>query len=125
MNLALVAAVAVGGCIGAPARFLVDRAVSSRIESDLPLGTIVVNTTGSLLLGLMTGLAVRGGFPALLAAFVDVGVCGSYTTFSTLSYELLTLVEDGRLLEAAGSLFTSLALGIGVAAAGYAVGLWL
>lgn len=125
MTPLLFLAVAVGGFVGAPSRYLVDRFVSSRIDSELPWGTFTINMTGSVLLGLLTGLALGhhlAGFPKALLA---TGFCGAYTTFSTFTYESVRLLEDGRFLEAAGNVLASVAVGLGGAAVGVAVGLAL
>ena len=123
MTLSLFLVVAAGGLVGAPARYLLDRAVTSRIESDLPWGTFVINVTGSLLLGLVTGLALAGRLPALDKALIGVGFCGAYTTFSTFTFETIGLLEDGRILQAVLNVAASVAVGLGAAAAGLAIGL--
>ena len=123
MNLELFAVVALGGLIGAPCRFLVDRAVSGRIESDLPWGTLVINLTGSLLLGFLTGLALGHHLPAVPKALLATGFCGAYTTFSTFTYETVRLLEDGRLGEAGVNVAGSVVVGFGAAAAGLALGM--
>lgn len=125
MTLSLFLVVAAGGLVGAPSRYLLDRAVSTRIESELPWGTFVINVTGSLLLGLLTGLALAGPLPDLGKALLATGFCGAYTTFSTFTFETVRLLEDGRVLEAAGNVAGSVALGFGAAAAGLAIGLAL
>ena len=125
MTLNLFLAVAAGGLIGAPARYLLDRAITGRIESDLPWGTFVINATGSFLLGLLTGLALAGHLPPVGKALLGVGFCGAYTTFSTFTFETIRLLEDGRFLEAAGNLAASVAVGLGAAAGGLAIGLAL
>jgi CrcB protein len=116
-------AVAAGGCIGAPARFLIDRAVSTRGSSDLPWGTVAINVAGSFVLGTVTGLATAHGFSETGKALVGTGFCGAFTTFSTFSYESVVLLEDGRLLEAAGNIAGSLVIGLLAAGAGLAIGL--
>lgn len=123
VTAALFLAVAAGGCLGAPSRYLLDRAVSRRIESDAPWGTLAVNVSGSLMLGLLTGLTLAGKLPAVPGALLGTGFCGAYTTFSTFTFETVRLVEDGRLLHAAGTVLASLAVGLGAAAAGLAAGL--
>ncbi|MDA8343345.1 MAG: fluoride efflux transporter CrcB [Actinomycetota bacterium] len=116
-------AVAAGGFVGAPARYLVDRAVTSRVTSDLPWGTFAINMSGSLLLGLLAGLSLGHRLPAIATSLLAVGFCGAYTTFSTFTYETLVLVEDGRYLEAAANVAASVVTGLAAAAAGLAVGL--
>jgi CrcB protein len=118
-------AVAAGGFVGAPCRYLVDRTVSRRIDSDVPWGTFTINMTGSLLLGLLTGLALGHHLPALPRALLATGFCGAYTTFSTFTYESVRLLEDGQLLEAAGNVAVGVAVGLGAAALGLAIGLAL
>lgn len=125
MTLALFLLVGAGGLIGAPARYLLDRAISDRFESVLPWGTFVINVTGSLLLGLLTGLTLAGHRSPYGLALLGTGFCGAYTTFSTFSFETLSLLEDGRFLEAAGNVAVSAALGLGAAAGGVALGLVL
>ncbi|MEI7034466.1 CrcB family protein [Streptomyces pratensis] len=105
--------VMVGGAIGAPLRYLTDRAVQSRRGPGLPYvfpwGTFAVNAAGSLALGLMTGAAVSSPVHALLAT----GLCGALTTYSTFSYETLRLAETGRGLLAAVNVAVSLLVGLG------------
>ena len=125
MTFSLFLVVAAGGLVGAPSRYLLDRAISSRIESDLPWGTFVINITGSLLLGFLTGLTLAGRLPDIGKALLGTGFCGAYTTFSTFTFETVRLLEDGRILDALGNVVVSVALGLGAAAAGLAIGLAL
>jgi CrcB protein len=118
MNAAMWAGVAVLGGIGATARFLIDSLVSSRTQSALPLGTFVVNVTGSLLLGLLVGLAVGGELLVLAGA----ATLGSYTTFSTWMLETRLLAENAKVLAAIVNVLLSLAAGIAAAAVGRAIG---
>lgn len=122
--LAWVAFVA-AGAVGAPLRYLVDGlvdgVVTERTDGAFPWGTLVINVTGSLLLGLLTGFALYHGFPKTPKVVLGTGFCGAYTTFSTFSYETVRLVEQKRVGAAVGN-----ALGMLVAAlAAAAVGLWL
>lgn len=123
MTVGLFLAVAAGGLVGAPARFLIDRAVNGRAESELPWGTFVVNVSGSLLLGLLSGLSLAGHLPVTAKALLGTGFCGAYTTFSTFTFETVGQLEDGRVLEAAGNALVSLTVGLAAAAAGLAAGL--
>ncbi len=111
--------------MGAPSRYLLDRAISRRLESDLPWGTFVINATGSLLLGFLTGLALAGRLPDIAKALLGTGFCGAYTTFSAFTFETVGLLEDGRILDALGNVVVSVAIGLGAAAAGLAIGLAL
>ncbi|WP_460061599.1 fluoride efflux transporter CrcB [Streptomyces sp. YKOK-I1] len=111
--------VVVGGMIGAPARYLADRAVQSRHDSVFPWGTLVVNVTGCLILGTLTGAASLGPD---LRLFLGTGFCGALTTYSTFSYETLRLTETGAGLYAAANVLGSLVAGLGAAFAGVAIG---
>lgn len=111
-------AVAILGSAGSIARFLLDGAVSSRSSSSFPLGTLAVNASGALILGLLTGLALSG--EALLLA--GSATIGSYTTFSTWMLETHRLGEDGRLLGGALNVLVSVVVGLGAALLGRSLG---
>jgi CrcB protein len=115
MTLLLVMAAAAAG---APLRYLVDRAVQHQRDGAFPLGTLTINVTGSLLLGLLAGLARHHGLSPTALTVLGTGLLGAYTTFSTFSYETVRLIEDGALLEATLNVTTSLAAGLAAAAAG-------
>jgi CrcB protein len=123
MTLTLFLAVAAGGLVGAPSRYLLDRAITGRAESDRPWGTFVINVTGSLLLGFLTGLTMTGHLSEVGKALLGTGFCGAYTTFSTFTFESVRLLEDGRIVDAVGNVVISVALGLAAAAAGLAIGL--
>lgn len=106
-----------GGAIGAPARYVIDRFVQRRHESVFPWGTLTVNVLGSAVLG---GL-LAGHLPAEATVLLGTGVCGALTTFSTFGFETVRLLEDGSFLEAALNAVISLALGLLAAAGGYAL----
>jgi CrcB protein len=110
--------VAAFGGVGALARFLVDGIVSTRAGRELPFGTLVVNVSGALLLGLVAGLALSGD--ALL--LIGTAVLGSYTTFSTWLLETHRLGEDSELFGAVGNSLVSVAVGFGAIALGRAIG---
>ena len=88
------------GAIGAPVRYLIDGAVGDRTEGVFPWGTFIVNVTGSLLLGFLTGLALYRAFPTEPKVVLATGFCGAYTTFSTFTFETVRLVEAGAINEA-------------------------
>jgi fluoride exporter len=115
--------VALGGLVGAPTRFVVDRLVMQRRGGDFPLGTLLVNLSGSFVLGLVAGLALAGGVPGDVKALVGTGMCGAYTTFSTWSFETVRLVEKREWLSAGLNVAVSLVLGLAVGGAGMALGL--
>jgi len=110
--------VAVLGGVGANARFLVHTAVAARARNDLPLGTLAVNASGSLLLGLLAGFSLSGD--ALVLA--GTATLGSYTTFSTWMLETELLAVKGRRVAAVLNVVVSVALGLGAVALGRAVG---
>jgi fluoride exporter len=115
--------IALGGAAGAVARYLVDTAVSQRLFAAFPWGTLVVNLSGSLVLGLLFALTVeRGVLPANMRAPVMIGFLGAYTTFSTLMLESWRLVEDGAAGLAALNLVGSSVLGLSAVFVGLAVG---
>ncbi|MFI9509654.1 fluoride efflux transporter CrcB [Nocardia sp. NPDC052566] len=97
------ALVILGGMLGAPARYLIDRTVATRFESLLPLGTLTVNIVGSALLGGLIG----AGAHSWLLALAGTGFCGALTTFSTFGYETIRLVADGAYAYAAGNVLIS------------------
>lgn len=123
MTIGMALAVALGGFLGAPARFLMDRVISGRIESDLPWGTFIVNMSGSVLLGFLTGLDLNGHLGPVSGAILATGFCGAYTTFSTFTFETMRLAEEGDYLEAAYNALGSVAIGLIAAAGGLALGL--
>ncbi|MGR8009756.1 fluoride efflux transporter FluC [Streptomyces hypolithicus] len=118
--------VAVGAAIGAPLRYLTDRAVQGRCAGEglFPWGTFVVNAVASLVLGVLTGALVSGALVsgALVSsgtyALLGTGLCGALSTYSTFSYETLTLAERGRPFLAAVNVAASLLVGLGAVALG-------
>ena len=90
----MLAWVALAGALGALARYGVHGLVQSRVASQFPFGTVVVNVTGSFVLGLVVGLATYQGLDADVRTVVGTGFIGAYTTFSSFSYETFGLFED-------------------------------
>ncbi|PPA59198.1 fluoride efflux transporter FluC [Micromonospora chalcea] len=109
--------IALGAALGAPLRYLTDRAVQARHGSPFPWGTLTVNVAGSLLLG---GLLAAPVDPAV-TALVGTGFCGALTTWSTLSYETLRLARAGKRRLAYANAALSVAAGLGAAFLGYAL----
>lgn len=114
--------VCLGAAVGAPARYLTDRAVQSRHDSVFPWGTLAVNVVGSLVLGVLTGMAAGHAVPASVRLGVGTGFCGALTTYSTFGYETLRLFEDGARLYALANVVVSLAAGLAAASVGYLAG---
>ncbi|MGX4694002.1 fluoride efflux transporter CrcB [Streptomyces sp. JNUCC 63] len=110
--------VVLGAAVGAPLRYLTDRAVQSRHDSVFPWGTFVVNVAGCLVLGLLTGAVAAGAAGPRLQLLLGTGLCGALTTYSTFSYETLRLTETGAGLYAAANVVASVVAGLGAAFAG-------
>jgi fluoride exporter len=120
MTLLLVGA---GGFFGAISRYLVDGWVSGATGGGFPWGTLVVNVTGSFVLGLLFAASVeRGVLPADIRAPVLVGFIGAYTTFSTLTLESWRLVESGSYALAIANMGGSLLLGLLAVIGGLLIG---
>ena len=133
-----IAAVALGGALGSLSRWGVSEWVRARgvdpATGDFPWGTLVVNASGSLLIGLVYGLLGSGllGSGAARAAdagpvhlFAAIGFLGAFTTFSTFSYETLALMQHGHTAKALGYAASSTLLGVALAFAGVAAGVLL
>jgi CrcB protein len=110
------------GAIGAPTRYLVDRAVAERTAGVFPWGTLAVNVSGSFVLGFITGLALYHALPDAPRIVIGTGFCGAYTTFSTFTFETARLAEGRQRAEAvrnvvASSLAATAAAAIGLALA--------
>jgi fluoride exporter len=113
--------VALLGGVGACARFLLVSLIATRHSGNLPLGVLAVNVSGSLLLGLLAGLAVSGN----LLVLTGTATLGSYTTFSTWMLETQRLGEDGRVRAGVLNVVVSLALGVSAVALGRTIGGYL
>ena len=114
MTLAVWGGVVLLGGAGAVLRFLVDRAVARRVARPFPFGTLTVNLSGAVLLGLLSGLALSHHM-ALLAGTAFVG---SYTTFSTWMLETQRLAEERQIWPAVANIVVSVILGVAAAIAG-------
>jgi fluoride exporter len=110
-----------GAAVGAPLRYLGDRAVQARHDTVFPWGTFAVNVIGSLILGLVTGAVTAGGASTQVQLAVGTGFCGALTTYSTFSYETLRLLEDDARLFAAANVAASIVAGVGAAFLGVAI----
>jgi fluoride exporter len=121
-TLGLALLVAGAGGVGAVLRALIIAHRARRRPDPLPVGTLVVNVSGSLLLGFLTGLSIYHGFGSHDLDVAGVGLCGGYTTWSTASWESVHLYRDGHRPEALLYTFGGLALCLGIAAAGIGLG---
>jgi CrcB protein len=115
----MVLLVAAGAAIGAPLRYLVDRAVQASHDSPFPWGTFVVNVAGSFLLGLLATASLHTPAPVMAAA--GTGLCGALTTYSAFGYETVRLLRERAGLFAILNAAASILAGLGAAAAGAAV----
>lgn len=114
--------VAAASAVGAPARFLLDQAIATRIGVVFPWGTWVVNVSGAFALGLLTGLAQHHGVPKQVVAAVGTGLLGAYTTFSTFTYETVRLLQERAYLAAAANVVATMAVGCLAGGLGLALG---
>lgn len=105
--------IAVGGAIGTIVRYWLNLLVTGRLGEAMPWGTIFINISGSFAIGLFAALTEPGGrlsVPPDIRAFVLVGLCGGYTTFSSFSLQTLTLFEAGEPARAAANVLGSVLL---------------
>ncbi|ADG97327.1 Camphor resistance CrcB protein [Segniliparus rotundus DSM 44985] len=114
--------VALAGSAGALARFALDGAIRSLRPSPLPWATMLINVTGSLLLGFLAGSVIAGTAPLAVYTVVGVGFCGGYTTFSTASFETVQLARGGRAWLGLANTAGTMAMTAGAAAIGLSAG---
>lgn len=113
----------VAGALGAGSRYVVDTLVQRVWMRAFPLGILLVNVTGSFLLGLLTGAALA--LDDSLVTVVGIGFLGAYTTFSTVSVETVLFAERGRWRLALGNVVGTLLAGVAAAGAGLLLGILL
>ena len=102
--------VALGGALGSVARFWLSLVIAARYGETFPWNTLVINVTGSFVIGILGALAqsgIDGAQRATVVAFVMYGICGGYTTFSSFSLQTLNLLQKGEWLYAAGNILGS------------------
>lgn len=118
--------VAVGGAgfVGAIVRYGLEGFIDQRTTGSFPWGTLVVNISGSFVLGVLFALVIEGRviLAPWLRTAATVGLVGAYTTFSTLSLETFRMIEDGAYAGAGANAFGSLVLGLVAVGAGVAAG---
>ncbi len=113
--------IALGAAIGAPLRYLVDRAVQARHRTRFPWGILTVNVAGSFLLGVLVAAPV----PPAVATMAGTGFCGALTTYSTFSHDTMALARTGAYRHAVGNVAANLIAGLGAAWVGMLIGgLW-
>lgn len=122
-NWRILLAVTVGGGLGSAARLVLSTFVQQRAPFAFPLGTFIINVTGSFVIGIVAQVGLDTGvFSPEARFFLTTGLCGGFTTFSTFSYETIQLIEDGQYGTAAVYIGASVVLSLvacvlGVAAA--------
>jgi len=114
VNWIFILAVALGGALGSVMRYLVGIGAGRALGTDFPWGTLIINITGSFMMGVFAGLfAVRWNLPQAARIFLTVGICGGYTTFSTFSLDAFYLIERGELAATAAYMAGSALLSVG------------
>ena len=118
--------VGVGGGIGSITRFVLARYIGGLFDTRFPLGTFVINVSGSLLLGIVGAIVAARVSPTseALRVAIGVGFLGGYTTFSTFEFETHALAETGEFLVAAANAIGSVALGLVAVRVGVLLGRW-
>ncbi len=111
MTPQFILSVAAGGAIGSIARYLVGIGSRTMFGPDFPWGTLIVNVSGSFLVGLFIALAAtKWDLPQAVRIFLVIGICGGYTTFSTFTLDIFYLVDRGQALAASAYMVGSVAL---------------
>jgi CrcB protein len=112
-----------GGFVGANVRYLLGRWIADRFGSSFPYGTLIINVTGSLLIGfVLTVLAARSGLSPNYRLLVAVGFLGAYTTFSTYTYDSLTMMRGDEWFKSVVYLAGSVVLGMAAVTTGMFLG---
>lgn len=121
LSFASVLAVALGGAAGSVARYATSVAFAG-LGATFPVATLLVNVVGAFLIGLFARLFAGMDHDPAVRLALTTGLCGGFTTFSALSMETVTLVQEGRAGRAALYVFASLALGLGATMLGLSLG---
>ena len=109
--------------MGANARYVVANWASQRLGADFPYGTLIINVSGSFLLGFFMAFALDRAFlHPNYRLFVATGFCGAYTTFSTFTYESLRLLQDGSFVLGFANMIGSLLVGMFAVFLGFVIG---
>lgn len=111
----------IAGGIGAVARFVADGLIRTVLGRNFPWGTLIINTTGSFILGLLVGLVAHQHASTDARLILGTGFCGGFTTFSTASFETVRLIEEKRFWAALLQGFGNMGLALGFAA----LGIWV
>jgi len=113
MNPAALINVALGGALGSLVRYLVGIYAGRWLGTAFPWGTLFINVSGSFLIGAFAeSFALRWDAAQTTRVFLVVGICGGYTTFSTFSLEIVTLIGRGELIAASAYVAASVVLSV-------------
>lgn len=104
--------ICLGGVLGTLSRYYLGKWITSQRSFMFPLGTWVINITGSLLLGVLFALHLQNSFPDWIWGMFGIGFCGAYTTFSTFGVETISLIESGKLKLGALYVISSVLFGL-------------
>lgn len=120
-NVQAAVLLSIGGVLGTLSRYYLGLLIVQRIGTAFPFGTLFINVTGCLLLGLVGGLAAEHGSVVTpqVRLLIGVGFCGAYTTFSTFGYETMLLLKSGSYVQAFTYLALSNVLGLAAVLVGY------
>jgi fluoride exporter len=110
--------VMLGSAVGGGARFVLGTLIQTRSGSTFPVGTLLINITGSLILAFIFRYAAGSSLSPEVRALLTTGFCGGYTTFSTFSWETVRLIEDGDYVRASWYIGLSVVLSLAGAFAG-------
>ena len=114
MTPQFILAVAAGGAFGSVARYLVGVGSGRLFGTEFPWGTLIINVTGSFLIGAFVGLfAAKWDLSQAVRIFLTVGICGVFTTFSTFSLDAYYLIERGQTFASFAYMMASVALSVG------------
>jgi fluoride exporter len=111
----------VAAAVGAPARYVIDGLVQDHTDGAFPWGTLVVNVSGCLVLGVLTGLGLYHGLDPTVRTVLGTGGIGAYTTFSTFTFETVRLAEEGAVNEALRNTAANFLVGLAAAGGGLAL----
>lgn len=125
MNAAMLSGIALGGALGALARYGLGGWVQHVSGGTFPWGTWVINVAGSLFLGLVIRLSEGLAVDPAWRAFLAIGLAGGFTTFSTFSYESLRLLQDGEVPSALLYMAGSVVLALLAVLAGFLLAGWI
>jgi CrcB protein len=118
----IVLLVALGGAVGSVMRYLLGRAVQGALHLEFPVGTLVVNITGCLLIGVFARVFLHSQTELPLRATLMIGFCGGFTTFSSFTLETLGLMQGGEWMKATAYVALSCVVCLAATVVGFAIG---